>query len=273
MRVFISVDMEGTAGIVDWEQCRGPGTAYELGRALLIDELNAAIDGAIAGGATHLLVNDAHSTMCNHAPAALHGNASYLSGKHKPMYMMQGLDSSYDAILLVSYHGSMGTAGVLSHTYNPRAISEVRIDGVVAGESGINALVAAAYGVPVGLITGDQTVGPEAEPFCPGIEVVKVKTAVTRLAAQSLHPNEACERIRAGARRAVTQAGGLRAPRFAEPTTMEVDLLTADMADMAMWARGVQRAGARTARIVDADPLTVFRTFITVVALTRSIAE
>lgn len=273
MRIYLSSDMEGTAGIVDWDQCRGPGTPYEDGRALLLDEVNAAIDGAVNAGATHVLVNDSHSTMRNLDPGTLHGGASYLSGRHKPMYMMEGLDDSFDAVLFVSYHGSMGSAGVLSHTYNPGAVGEVRIGGVVAGESGINALVAAAYGVPVVLVTGDQNVGPEAEPFCPGIEVVEVKRSVTRFAAESLHPSVACDRIRAGAQAAVARAGDLAPPSFGTPVEVEVDFLTADLAEMATWVNGVARVAARTVRITDADPLAAYRTFITLIALTRSIVE
>jgi D-amino peptidase len=271
MRVFVSVDMEGVAGIVDWEQCRGPGRAYEEGRALLLDEVNAAIDGAVEAGATHVLVNDAHSTMRNLPPGSLHGRATYLSGSHKPLYMMEGLDASYDAVLYVGYHGSMGSAGVLSHTYNPRAVHEVRIDGRVAGESGVNALVAAAYGVPVTLVTGDQTVGPEAEPFCPGIEVVEVKRAVTRFSAESLHPERACELIRDGAERAVAKAADVDAPSFADPVVVEVDWRTADQAATAAGV-GASSEG-RTTRLTGSDPLGVYRTFVTQVLLTRGVPE
>jgi D-amino peptidase len=271
MRVFVSVDMEGVAGIVDWEQCRGPGRAYDEGRELLLGEVNAAIDGALEAGATDLLVNDAHSVMRNLAPGSLHGHASYLAGSHKPLYMMEGLDDSFGAVLYVGYHGSMGSAGVLSHTYNPRAVHEVRIDGAVAGESGLNALVAAAHAVPVVLVTGDQTVGPEAEAFCPGIEVVEVKRAVTRFAAESLHPDLARERIRDGARRAVERAGTIAAPAFADPVTVEVDWRTADQAAMAAWVAG--DVVGRTTTITGSDPLALYRTFVTQVLLTRGIAE
>ncbi|MGI8524372.1 MAG: M55 family metallopeptidase [Nocardioides sp.] len=273
MRIYLSTDMEGTAGIVDWDQCRGPGRAYEEGRTLLLDEVNAAIDGALEAGATHVLVNDSHSTMANLPPGSLHGDASYLSGRHKPRYMMEGLDETFDAVLFVSYHGSMDSQGVLSHTYNPRAIASVRIGGTTAGEAGINALVAAAYGVPVALVTGDQTVGPEAEPFCPGIEVVEVKRSVTRFAAESLHPSVACDRIRAGARTAVARAADLAPPSFAHPVGLEVDFLTADMAEMATWVNEVERVASRSVRITDAEPLAAYRTFIALVALTRSIVE
>jgi D-amino peptidase len=271
MRVFISVDMEGVAGIVDWEQCRAPGAAYEEGRRLLLAEVNAAIDGALAGGATDVLVNDAHSVMRNLPPDELHGAASYLAGSHKPLYMMEGLDESFGAVLYVGYHGSMGSAGVLSHTYNPRAVHEVRIGGTVAGESGLNALVAAAYGVPVVLVTGDQTVGPEAEPFCPGIEVVEVKRAVSRFAAESLHPDQACTLVREGAERAVTGAEKQHAPSFGDPIRIEVDWRTADQAAMAAWVGG--SCAGRTTTLVGEDPLAVYRAVVAQVLLTRGIAE
>src|SRR5580658_10351927 len=149
--------MEGVAGIVDWSQCRGPGPAYEEGRLLLLSEVNAAIDGATAGGATEIICNASHGTMNNLDPAALHGQATYEFGRHKPLYMMQGLDDTADVVFMVGYHGSIsGESSVLSHTYNPSVISHVELNGVRVGESGINALVALACGVPVGLITGDR---------------------------------------------------------------------------------------------------------------------
>jgi D-amino peptidase len=93
MKVYISADMEGVAGIVDWAQCIVDGDDYALGRDLLAGEVNAAIEGALAAGATQILVNDAHSAMRNLPPDALAGRASYLSGRFKPRYMMEGLDA------------------------------------------------------------------------------------------------------------------------------------------------------------------------------------
>ncbi len=143
MKVFLSSDMEGTAGVVDWDQCVGDGPEATAGRRLLLAEVNAAIEGARAGGATELVVNDSHATMRNLPPVELAGEASYISGSHKPLYMMQGLDGSFDAVLLVSYHGSVGAPAGLSHTYSPRVVAEARLNGVACGEAGINALVAA----------------------------------------------------------------------------------------------------------------------------------
>ena len=168
MKIFLSSDMEGTAGVVDWEQCVGDGPQAAAGRKLLLDEVNAAIEGAMAGGATEVVVNDSHSTMRNLPPDALAGEASYISGSHKPLYMMQGLDGSFDAVLFVSYHGSVGAPAGLSHTYSPRVVVEARLDGVVTGEAGINALVAAHYGVPVVLVTGDRCACEETAALIPG---------------------------------------------------------------------------------------------------------
>ncbi len=129
MKVFLSSDMEGTAGVVDWAQCVGDGPEAAAGRRLLLGEVNAAIEGAPAG---------------------------------------------------------------LSHTYNPRAVMEARLNGVVTGEAGINALVAAHYGVPVVLVTGDRCACEETAALIPGVHAAVVKEPVSRLAAHSLHPARAC---------------------------------------------------------------------------------
>jgi D-amino peptidase len=271
VKVYLSADMEGVAGVVDWEQCRRSGAAYAEGARLLLGEVNAAIEGAISAGADQVTVNDSHGLMANLAPDLLAGRASYLSGRHKADYMMAGLDDSYDAVLYVGYHGSMPSPSVLSHTYNPRAVSDARIGGVRAGESGINALAAAGHGVPVVLVTGDQFVGPEAEPFCPGIRTVVVKRSLGREAAESLHPDEARELIRAGTREALT-AGEAAAPGPFDGQELEVDLLTADMAGQACWVRGVRRAGERTVALSTAEPLPAYRAFIALVAITRALS-
>jgi len=296
MKVFISFDMEGVAGIVDWSQCRGPGPAYEEGRRLLLGEVNAAIDGALAAGATEIICNDSHGTMNNLDPAALGGQASYVSGRHKPLYMMQGLDATADVVFMVGYHGSIsGESSVLSHTYNPSVISRVELNGVRVGESGINALVALGYQVPVGLITGDQHTAAEADPFLSDAERVVVKESFTRFGASNLHPEVARTMIADGARRAVERAaarpaevweiaaappapsadsgdsepGVLGLPAIALPATLEVQMQTADMAEVASWVRGAERTGVRAVSIRGDDPLAMFRSFVAVTYITR----
>jgi D-amino peptidase len=274
MKVFVSSDMEGTAGVVDWSQCLPGEREYEHYRTLLQAEVNAAIAGALEGGATEFLVNDSHSSMQNLRPAELAGGARYLSGRHKPLYMMQGLDDSFDAVFFVSYHGSMSSASPLSHTYNPNAIAEVSLNGTVVGESGINALVALAHGVPVLLVTGDDVTAEEARAVCPGIRAAVVKHAVNRFAADSLHPSAACDLIREEARLAIAAAGSAQLPAVSLPATLTVTFRNADLAEMATWVAGVRRGGQRTSvAMTDDDPLRLYRTFVTVVLLTRGIAE
>ncbi|HEY6297838.1 MAG TPA: M55 family metallopeptidase [Streptosporangiaceae bacterium] len=308
MKVFISFDMEGVAGIVDWSQCRAPGQPYEEGRRLLLGEVNAAIDGALAGSATEIVCNDSHGTMNNLDPADLHGQACYVSGRHKPLYMMQGLDATADLVFMVGYHGSIsGESSVLSHTYNPAVVSHVALNGTRVGESGINALVALACQAPVGLITGDQQTIDEAGPFMADAELVVVKESFTRFGAVNLHPEVARELITDGARRAVERAAVeesevweiaaapaaapaapqvaapwdpeeereepepsvLALPAIALPATLEVHVQTADMAEVASWVRGVERTGVRTVSIRGEDPLEVFRAFVGMTYITR----
>jgi D-amino peptidase len=272
MKVFLSTDMEGTAGVVDWEQCVGDGPQAAAGRRLLLAEVNAAIEGALAGGATEVVVNDSHATMRNLPPGELAGQASYISGSHKPMYMMQGLDDSFDAVMFISYHGSIGAPAGLSHTYNPRAVIEARIDGEVTGEAGINALVAAHYGVPVVLVTGDRCACDETAAMAPGVHQAVVKEHVSRLAAHSLHPDRACALIRDQAEAAMRGAAAAAPPPL-DPGVLEVFVRTTDIAEAASWVRGVERTGPRQLRISGADRLATYRAFSAAILLTRSVAE
>jgi D-amino peptidase len=273
VKVFISSDMEGTAGVVDWSQCMPGEREYEHYRRLLLGEVNAAIEGAAAAGADEFLVNDSHSTMQNLYPDELAGRARYLSGRHKPLYMMQGLDASFDAVFLVSYHASMSAAAPLSHTYNPRAVAEVRLNGEVVGESGVNALVALAHGVPIVLVTGDDVTAREAAAVCPGVRTAVVKTAVSRFAADSLHPASARDVIRAEAEAAIRALPEAQPPAISLPATLEIVFRNADIAEMATWIDGVSRTGPTAVEIADDDPIGLYRRFIHAIALTRSVAE
>ena len=274
MKIFISSDMEGTAGVVDWDQVLVGGHLYDYYAGLLTNEINAAIEGALNAGATEFLVNDSHSKMQNLRPDQLKGHARYLSGRYKPMYMMQGLDDSFDAIFFISYHGSMGSHGsTLSHTYFPTAFSEVTLNGQVTGEAGINALVALACGVPIVLITGDQTTADELSPFAPEVLAAVVKESVTRFSANSMHPDEACTVIREAAEQAVRGIATASVPSITLPVTMGITFKTSDYCDLTLRIAGFERVGDLEAKIVSSDPLELFKTFITAVLLCRGLVE
>ncbi len=273
MKLYLSFDMEGISGIVDWDQCTGGGSAYQLGVELTLAEVNAAIEGAISAGVDEVVVNDSHWKMANLAPQALAGQATYITGSHKPMYMMQGLDNTFDAIFFIGYHGSIsGEPSTLSHTYSPATFTHVALNGIEVGESGINALVAMGYGVPVALITGDSLAGEQAARVLPGIEQVIVKESITRMAAANLHPERARTLVREGAQRAIGALGSLTPPKISLPATLTLSFHTADQAEIATWIKGVERVALRTAEIVGDDPLAMFRSFVGVSYLTRQVA-
>jgi D-amino peptidase len=273
-KVFISADIEGCAGIVDWQQVMPGRPDYELGRRLLLGEINAAIEGAARAGIDEVVVNDSHSTMQNVDPERLAGHASYISGRYKPLYMMQGLDESFDAVFFVGYHGAVGgDPAVLSHTYNPSAIADIRLNGVTVGESAVNALVALKHDVPIVLITGDRQTADQAKPFLPSAEYVVVKESISRFAAQSMHPERAREAIADAAQRALTTDKPVPLPEIALPARLEIDFLTADMAVMATWIERVKQAGPRTAVLEGSDPLELYQAFVAIVFLTRSIVD
>jgi D-amino peptidase len=274
MKVFISSDFEGTAGVVDWDQVRPGGDSYRYYAELLTAEVNAAIEGATEGGARDFLVNDSHGKMSNLMPGSLKGRASYLSGRFKPRYMMQGLDASFDAVFFVSYHGSMSSArAVLSHTYFPAAFSEVKLNGHVTGEGGINSLVAKAFDIPVALVTGDAATAEEMLPFSPGIKAAVVKTSITRFAAESLHPDRANDLIRDRAREAIEDLHAVGPPSIGLPATLDVRFHTADYAELACRIAGIERTGDIAASITSPDPLFLYDTFITAVLLCRGLVE
>jgi D-amino peptidase len=219
-----------------------------------------------------VVVNDSHASMTNLIADEVDPRARLILGHYKPMYMLQGLDESFDAAFFVGYHGAIGEPeAILSHSYNPRAIWEAKVDGRVVGEIGLNALVCEYFGVPIRLVTGDQATVVEAREVIMGVNVAEVKRSFSRYSAESLSPEES----RAVIRREAVEC--LRAvptsERTRRPVTIELTFLLADMAGMAEWIRGVERVSPRTVRFTAPDGLEAYRTFYTILMLTRSIVE
>ncbi len=272
MDVFISADVEGVAGIADWSQITPGADDYAIGRRLMVGEVNAAIAGAFDGGASRVVVNDSHARMTNLVPEEVDPRARLVLGHYKPMYMLQGLDDSFDAAYFVGYHGAIGEPeAILSHTYNPGAIWEAKVDGRVAGEIGLNALVCEYFGVPIRLVSGDQATAVEAREVIPSVHVAEVKRSFSRYSAESLSPEESRSVIRREAAACLAAVPESSVTR--RPVEIELTFLVADMAGMAEWIRGVERTGPRTVRFRAPDGLEAYRTFYTIVQLTRSIVE
>ena len=155
-KVFISADMEGISGISASDQLSAEGAEYGRSRKMMADDVNAAIRGARAGGATTIVVNDSHGTMRNLRLEDLDANVRLISHSFKRSGMMEGLDESFDAVIFVGYHAKAGhPGGLFAHT-GSGVVRDVRVNGTSMGEGGLNTTVAAWYGVPVVLVTGDD---------------------------------------------------------------------------------------------------------------------
>ena len=177
MRVLISVDMEGAAGVVDSDDVRPGEGAYEHNRGLLTAEANAAVRGVYASEpGAQVLVTEAHGPFRNLVPEQLDRRAELLRGKPKPDGMLAGLGDGVDAALFIGYHGKAGTPrSVLAHTIHGGVVADVRCDGRSLGELGLNATLAAHRGVPAVLVSGDDSVAAEAAQVAPAMHTVVVK--------------------------------------------------------------------------------------------------
>ncbi|MFL5680558.1 MAG: M55 family metallopeptidase [Chloroflexota bacterium] len=268
MRVYLSVDMEGIGGISHHAPTGRGDDGYPAAVQLMVGEANAAIDGAFAGGATEVVVNDSHGYMFNLVPADLDPRAVVIQGQ-KPWSMVEGARPAggakpFDVALFVGYHARAGhPTGTIAHTYSG-APTLTTLDGRPVGESGINASVLGQWGIPVGLVTGDDALAAEIETWLPWAERVVVKTGISRAAAASVHPSAARHLVRAGAERAVRRAanGELQLLRVKPPVTIEVEYVDAGTADHAAVVPGAERYGDRGVRFTAPDAETAYRGFL-----------
>ncbi len=261
MRVLVSVDMEGIAGVVDGVDVRPGEGEYERNRLLMTEEANAAVRGVFAhNGSAEVLVSDAHARFRNLLPEKLDRRARLLRGKPKAWGMLAGIESGVDAVVFVGYHGKAGSAqSVLAHTVNGAVFADVRCNGTSLGEIGLNAALAAHHqAVPV-LVAGDDTVAAEAGGIVPGIHAVVVKRALGARAAESLHPEEACARIEAGVPDALRDRAAVRPPRYGDKVELEIDVLNPGMTELALLIPGMERADGCTLRYQAADFPTAYR--------------
>jgi len=273
VRVYLSCDMEGVAGVVRHEQVNPDHAEYQVYRRLMTAEVNAAIEGAREAGVQEVLVNDGHSTARNLVLEDLNPTAEVLSGFPKPQYMVAGMAPGFDGAFFVGYHGSAGTQdAILPHTYAPwRLVHEVRLNGAVQCEGSLNGYYCGAFDCPVVLFTGDSAAVSQMHSFCLEVEGVVVKDAYGAAAARSLHPAVACERIRTGARRAVERLATIAPMRPPSPVDLEVDFVRPLHADSCERIPGVRRESARTVRWRGEDYVEAMRLFQALVDLARAV--
>jgi len=240
MKVYIFTDMEGISGIVTHAIWDRSSEAYKIGRVLLTREVNAAIEGAIEGGATRIVVNDGHDGHNNIIVEELHPEAEYEAGD-------LSLDETFDAVFLIGFHAMAGTKGAfLDHTQGPKWYNYY-LNGIRVGEIGQCAAIAGYYEVPVVLVTGDAAAVREAKELLGNeIETVIVKYALSRFYARSIHPKRARELIRRAAKRALAKTHLIKPFKLKTPIEVKVEWTTTDVADELERHPGVKRVDART---------------------------
>jgi D-amino peptidase len=272
MKLFISSDIEGTAGVVDRSQLHGESGYVEASK-LMANEINAAIRGAVSEGIQEIVVCDSHWKMRNVDPLLLEPVAALIQGDPRPLGMMQGIDDSYDAVFFTGYHAMAGTQGaVVDHTYySGTLIQNVKYNGKSVGETTINGLLAAYHSVPVVLLTGDDKVTQEAQRFFPGIVTVVVKQGITRLCGKSLHPTLACKKIEEGAREAIKRAQSIKPPKIPDQLDVEVDFTYTTLADVSEIIPTTRRTGPRSICFGSSDYLSAFKTLQAVFRICESV--
>ncbi len=207
-KILISADMEGATGVT-WPADVEPGTEqWQRCRRMFTSDVNAAVGGLLDGGASEVLINEAHATMRNLLLEEIDPRAVMLTGRHKELSMVEGIQhGDVDGVAFVGYHAAAGADGVLAHTYLPNSITAVIVNGARASEGLLNSYVAAQYGVPVVLVTGDDRTCADADGYAAKAPSVAVKDCVSRYAAVCRPPEVTAAAIRAAARDGMKLAG------------------------------------------------------------------
>ncbi len=244
LKVFISVDMEGITGVVNWEEVNRDGKDYDYFRVIMTKEANAAIEGALAAGATEILVRDSHGSARNILPELLNRNAKLLrdwSGGFKSM--MEGIDETFNAAIFIGYHAKAGTPNaLLEHTMSSRNITDVSINNVSLPEAGINALIAGYYNVPVAFVAGDLALCKQAKELFGEVETVATKEGIGN-AALNLHPEVARERIQEGVKKALTNLRKYTPYKLKPPYKLVLKLKNEELVHEKSLYPGAKRTG------------------------------
>ncbi len=262
MKIYISSDMEGSTGVVSAAQVDCTKPQYAFGRAMQAADVAAAVKAAIDSGAECVVVNDSHCTMTNLDIAGFGGEVRLITGAPKLLGMVEGARGC-DAAIFLGYHARAGTEkAVLDHTFDQHTIYGLAINGRKMGETGVNALLCGALGVPVIMVSGDDALCLEAGSLLGRqLETCSVKEGLGRAAALCLTPESSAELIRSGVKRAVER---LKKGEFAPftpaaPYLLEVTLMNTLQTDAASLVPGAVRTAARTLRFETEDALELRR--------------
>jgi D-amino peptidase len=268
LKVYISADMEGITGVVSADQLSPASFEYQRAREWMTGEVAAAIQGAKDAGATEFVVSDSHgngeSLLIDRLPTDV--PVRIVRSFPRPLGMMEGIDSSFAAVIFIGYHTSTSSlTGVRAHTISSALLTKIALNGVAQSEAGINAVIAAHFGVPVVMITGDDQIVAETRQRLGNLEGVAVKRAIGFHSAETMVPATAAELIRQRAKIAVQRRGEMKPYAMTRPVTVEVSMKNYRPVEMLGYLPNVQRIDSHTVRFVGKDIIEIskFLEFIT----------
>lgn len=259
MKVYISVDIEGIAGISHWNEALDDGPDYAEFRTLMTNEAIAAIKGARAGGATEITLRDAHETGRNMEIGRIGDDVTLIRGwSGHPYKMIQELDDSYDAVVMVGWHGPAADGGnPLSHTMTGR-YNNITLNGAPMSEYLINAHLAATHQVPVVFLAGDRAICQQAQQQNPAMEVVETKYG-HGASVISLTPQTSCKQITAGVTKALRSDLTGHSLPVADSYVMDIRFSTHELAYPGSFYPGAELIADDTLRIKNDDIFEIAR--------------
>ena len=260
LKVYISADMEGVAGVVTGDQLGPPGFEYERFRGFMTNEVLAAIEGARSAGATEFLVSDSHGNGENLLIERFPKDVQIVRSWPRPLAMMQGIDTSFDAVLFVGYHASTtNPEGVRAHTMSSATLADVRLNGVSVTEGALNAAIGGHFRVPVALVTGDDAAVKEVQAALGPIEGAVVKWNSGFHSARTMTPEASCDLIREKAKKAIARLKEMKPYTVAAPVTLDLRFKNYRPAEVLAYLPIVERTDAHAIRFRGKDMIEVIR--------------
>jgi D-amino peptidase len=260
LKVYISADMEGITGVASVDQLSPANFEYSQARQWMTAEVLAAIQGAREAGATEFVVSDSHgngeSLLIDKFPADV--PITIVRSFPRPLGMMEGIDSTFAAVIFIGYHAATtSTTGVRAHTMSSALLTRIALNGVSQSEAGINAAIAAQFGVPVVMITGDDAIVSETKQRLGNLEGVVVKRAIGFHSTATLTPEVGQARIRQQAKTAVMRRGEMKPYTMTKPLSLEVSFKNYRPVELLGYLPNVQRIDAHTVRFVGRDMIEI----------------
>ncbi len=266
LNIFISFDLEGISGVTSWKEMRKDSPDLLRVRKIATQEVNSAIRGARKSSLEigEILICDSHASGENLLIEELESGIELIKGTQRNYFMMEGLNRDFDVVFFIGYHAMAGTfEGMMDHSYSSSLIYNIKINGQYVGESEINAAIAGHYGVPLGLVSGDDKLVQEVKNFFgPLVETVITKRSISRFCAKCKHPSDVQKEIQLKAERVMKKINRLKPFKFKYPINAEIEMINSLFGDAIGSLPGLKRVSARKFLFKSKDILAFYRTLM-----------